>query len=330
MKAKNKKAILFSFGLLFTLILALLRVFFLVHTRLGELNEESGYSIGSNQLKIYEAIHNSEKSQIYGEEGFSLALQQALYETAAAGKGSRSTGCGTFWDISIWRRNSTLECYPDVEGVKSEIEKSALESLKQKYLPKNPYSDMKGIDKIDYDMFLEQKGSRLIARAYPVNPTIERVICNYGKPPLLVFDAVFKPSAFGYAIPGTTIGGTITIPDLFAEDMTGTCGLYAYRPAFRKELDFNINDFKEASEQAEDFANELVNCESKGEPLDKCVTEKLKAYPKISRNCGSISSSVQRAFLFCYDTGKKAMASDETGKIGLRDLKIKFILSFQN
>jgi hypothetical protein len=326
----NKKAILFSFGLLFTLIIALLRIFFLVQTRLGDLNEDTGYSIGSNQIKIYEAIHNSEKAQLYGEEGFSLSLQQGLYDMAAKGSTIKSTKCGRLSQVSIWRRDSNTECYPDYESVKSELMDVTLDSLKQKYLASNPYSDLKLTANIDYEMFLEQKGDRFIARAYPVNPAVEKIICNYGKPALFIFDAVIKPSAFGYAIPGAKIGGKITVPDVFADDMTGTCGLYAYRLGFRKELDFDINDFREASQQAESFADEVVDCENKGESLDKCAAEKLKNYPKISRNCAGISATAQRAFLLCYDTGKKVMASDETGKIGLRDLKINFVLSFQN
>lgn len=330
MKRNNKKSMLFSFGLLLTLIIAMIRIFFLTQTILGTLNEDSGKTIGSNQMEIFEAIHNSEKSQLYGEEGFSLALQQALYDLAYKGSLIGNTKCGKFSQIAIWRRNSTTECYPDYNDIKLELVKITLESLKQKYLASNPYADFKGTDKIDYEMFLEQKGNRFIARAYPVNPTIERVVCNYGKPPLFVFDAVFKPNVFGYAIPGTSIGGKINIPNLFADDITGTCGMYAYRPAFRKELDLNINDFKEASEQAKSFSKEVVNCESQGETLNKCITEKLNNYPKISKNCAGMSVNAQRAFLFCYDTGKKVIANNEMDKIGLRDLKINFVLSFQN
>ena len=330
MKIKNKKALIFSFGLLFTLILAMVRIFFLVQTTLGTLNEDSGYSIGSNQMEVYEAIYDSERSQLYGDEGFSLALQQSIYETAVTGWGSRSTACGKLGQVSIWRRNSATKCYPDFDDIKADIAKRTLESLKQKYLSSNPYSDLKGTEKIEYEIFFEQKGTKLITRAYPINPAIERVVCNYGKPPLFVFDAVFKPSVFGYAIPGTpSFGGKINIPDLFADDITGTCGLYAYRPAFRKELDFSITDFKEASEQAEQLSGEIEDCEKKGDVLNKCVTEKLKNYPKLSKDCISMSARADRAFLLCYNTNKKIVAAHTNdNKLGIKNLNIAFVLYF--
>lgn len=303
----NKKAKLFSFGLAITLLIVLLRVYFLVTARKQDLSGQ--FSIGSNQLKIFEAIQQGEKAMLYGEEGFGMAFQQSLYEIAVSGGQSQGNICGNFQGLFLWRKNSTVECYPSLEDVKNEISEMTINSLKTDYLPNNPYFDSKRSDKTNYEMFLQQKGDKLIARAYALNPSLQRIICNYGKPPAFIFDWVMQPNLFGVPLPGYGTKTKVTITDIFAEDIEGTCGLYSYRPSFRKEVKFDINDFKTAAEQAKQFASDVETCKEK-KSVRRCVDENLGKYQKISKDCAEGVSRVFSNFVNSYVSHLKSPKTD--------------------
>lgn len=308
MITKNKKSMIFPFGLGLVLLMTLLRIFFLVNSRLGDLSGE--FSIGDNQLKIYSAIQKGEQAIIYNEQAFSLALQQILYDTAENGGYETYSRCGTYKGYKLWRTNDT-ECYPDFQELKNRVGKLTAEKMKNDYLANNPYVDSKNSIMPDYEIKLEQEGTRTTARAYALSHVFERIICKYGKPPLLVFD-----------------WAGITIPELFSEEREGSCGLYAYTPSLRKELNFKINDYKEAVEQAEALSESVERCMEE-HSAEYCIENSIKSYPSLEKDCGQNSISDGEHFVICYNTRQKLMIYDrQEDRLDLSTSKIKFALSF--
>lgn len=278
MKKLNKKSKLFAFGLAITLLIVLLRVFFLVTARSSELRGKE--AVGSNQMNVFEAIQEAEKSILYGEGGFSLAFQQSLYDVSYGGGYTTAPGCGKFMDYNVWRKDNDTECYPKLEAVKQNIAESTLDMLNKKYLSNNPYVKATGSYKNNHELFFEQNGEKLIGRAYALSPVMDNIICNYGRPP--VFD-------FGWVVAYYRFGS----------DVEGTCGRYYYRQSFRKEIRFDINDFETVADEAKRLASDIEDCK-KGKSIRVCVDEGLRKHPKISRNCVGGASEVFSSFVNRY------------------------------
>lgn len=292
MKKTNKKAKLFAIGLAFTLLIVLLRVFFLVRVRMTEFAGPE--ELGSNQIAIFNALQGAEKTMLYNEEGFSLALQQALYDTSAKGGYFSDPGCGEAGGTFLWRADSTKKCFPELGKIKESISESAVEIFSKQYASNNPYIK-KGSQKnigSNYEIFFEQKGENMIARAFALAPSEIPIMCNYGKPPELIFDWVVVPDVIEYEA---------TVSSIFADDTSAFCGRYYYKEALRKELKFQLNDFAEAAEKAEDFSRDTQSCIDSGRNARGCVFDSLKKYPEISMDCKSGPSEVFWSFVRTYE-----------------------------
>ncbi len=294
MKKLNKTAKVFAFGLAITLLITLSRAYFLLRANKLELSGQ--FEIGSNQISMFLAMQEAEKAMLYGEEGFGLAFQQSLYDASKnGGDASTPAGCGTYVVYAWWRIDNQTECYPSMDNIKSSIAESTLASLNT-YLLLSPYPRTSQ----SYEMFIEQKQDKLIARAYAMGIEKQMMTCKYG------WDS--------------------------ASPSTGVCGTYYYKPSFRKEIKFNINDFNTVVQQAKSFARNVLICKENN-PIITCANQGITAIN--SAGAGIRWSLCQphiggsRTFIICADTGNNLLAKESVfGSPGIRDAEIKFVMSF--
>jgi len=99
MRRYNKRSKMFSLGLAIVLLLVLLEIFYLVNSRMQDLKGRA--AIGANDIALFAAIQENEKSMIYGEVGFGLAFQQSLYNIAKGGGTAEESDCGC--RCPVWR-----------------------------------------------------------------------------------------------------------------------------------------------------------------------------------------------------------------------------------
>lgn len=236
----NKKSKILAFGLAFTLLLALIRVYFLVVASKTELTGE--YEIGSNQMNIFSAMQEAEKSVIYGEEGLSIAFQQSLYDIAANGGYKNTPQCGKPGSFVSWRKDDSTECFPDIETFRNGTADLTRERLNSRFLSKNPYTASLGAYKNNHEVTIEQKGSKTIARAVSYTPSSTPIMCNYGDP----------------------------------KQLGAGCGSYYYRIDMEKEADFDLGAFESVSNEAKVFSEKVADC-NKTKTVAECVVKHLPA-----------------------------------------------------
>ena len=294
MKKLSKKSKAFAFGLAFVLLIALSRIYLLVSTRTKEMHGE--FTIGTNQINIFDAIQQAEKAILYGEEGFSLAFQQSLHQVASSGGYSAVPICGKSGDYIIWEKDDGTECYPDIEQVKQSLAESTTNLMDNIYLISNPYSKEGYIS--NHELFFEQKGSKLVARAYALAPAMQEIACHY-------------------AIPPGELGG---------------CGKYYYKPSFRKEIKFDINDFKEIVQHAKEISKIMEGCGVLAELFSSCANTAVAEIDKKSEFKWELCEKpglISDYFAVCADTGNKAFFYDEKAKkMEIKPVVVKFALPF--
>ena len=297
MKKLNKKSKMFAFGLAITLFIALMQIFFLVNERMDQRTQ--GAPIGSNQVSLYKGVQEGEKSMLYGEVGFGIAFQQALYDIAKGGGTTGESGCGKVIFSNLWRESKAKACYPALGKVKEELTESTLQTLNDKYLSKNPYVKFAGSYKNNHEVSLEQRDDLLIARAHAFVPEFNPIVCRYGYDPSLIFEG--EIAYFRYR-------KVVISP--FAKERTNICGRYYYYPSYRKEIKFDINDFADASEAAEGFADEVQACIDSGTLARPCVFQKIPSYPRISLDCTDGVTEVFYSFADNYRRNIESPTSD--------------------
>jgi len=300
MKKLSKKSKIFAFGLVLILLLVLLRVFFLVNARKADLADGDA-EIGENQMNLYRAIQNADMAMLYGDEAFSLSFQQSVYDISEGGGYYSAQGCGEFEGVNVWRLNSTRECYPEYENVKNQISQAILSMLRT-YLEKSPYPSL---SEAEHEIFLQQKDGKLIGRAYALLAVPQNVICKYRSPPILDF-------------------GWFGVLDI-VPDTEGMCGRYYYKPDFRKEVNFDMEDFNRAVAAAKSFSDAVKKCKLDGGSGASCVDDELKNYPQMSKEQAQAGDN----FTFSYNPTSKVMAYDNgASAFGIWPVKIKFALYF--
>ncbi len=271
MRKLSKKSKIFAFGLVLVLLIVLLRVFFLVKVRKDDLAGD--FAIGANQMNLYRAIQNADTALLYGDEAFSLSFQQSLYDISAGGGYSSAPKCGEFAGTHIWRAGSSTECYPDYEDMKNQLSQATLSKLST-YLAKNPYG---ASSETNHELFLKQEGDKLVGRAYSFSPASQNIMCKYKAPPLLDFGWFELP----YVGPVVNV----QVSDPIALDTKGICGRYYYKPDFRKEANFDLDDFNKAVSAAKTFSGDVENCIKDDKSPRVCVQSKLKDHESLSKEC---------------------------------------------
>jgi len=297
MKLKNKKSKIFALGLAVILIISLTAVIFLVITRIDALVGSA--TIGSNQIALYNIIQESEKTITYADIGFGLSLQKALYETANKGGYENIPECGNYFSMNLWK-NGNQECYPDAKEIKKSISAQTLSMFNNDYANENPYVDVHGNPENNHEIFIENKGNSLIARAYAFLPIKYNIICNYGKLPILTYTTEIAGFEFKYN------------SYLFADDEKEICGQYMSFPYLKKELKFDMDSFEDASKSAKAFADDVDNCIAEDKTARVCVFEKLNTHKKISRDCFGGVKEVFDSFVNTYTTNLESDTEDCT------------------
>jgi len=231
---------------------------------------------------------------LYGEEGFSLAFQQALHEAAMSGGYANAPACGKIGEYTVWRKDNDTECYPTVEEAKQSIAESSLAMLGKNYLSSSPYANSSIPYKTSYEIFISQEGDILTGRAYAFAPLEQDIKCDYAKE---------SPAAVA-------------------------CGKYYYKPSFRKDVMFGINDFNAAATDAKEFSENMEACTAN---LASCAASEIKRINLNGRMKWRVceSSGTSTDFKLCVSTGSKLLFYDETTKKAeIKDVEIRFALSF--
>lgn len=290
MRKINKKASIFALGMLVVLLLALSRIYFLSITRSKELSGE--FSIGENQLSFFASMQEAEKSILYGEEGFGLALHQSLHEITSSGGFKTAPLCGKSGSYTIWRKDNNTECYPSIQDFKQSLAAALSENMKG-HFENNPYTD--GGYEGEHELFFEQEDDLLVAKAYALLPSVQDIRCNYA----------------------------------YSPESGGDCGNYYYRPSFRKSIKFSLNDFNEIAQTAKKIAEDVESCTG---ILNLCVNSiitKVNSESRFNWGLCEVTGLFTEDFPVCVGTGKKALLYDYSkGEMLLEEATIKFVLSF--
>jgi len=287
MKRMNKRGRIFALGMFIVLTLALSRIYFLSITRSNEISGE--FNIGSNQIAFFMSIQEAQKSVLYGEQGFGFVLHQSLHDAGSLGGYDEPPICGKFGNYTVWRKNNNTECYPSINNFRESMASSIKEKMPN-YLAISSKDDYG-----DYEIFIEQKGEKLSAKAYAMSNLVQDIRCNYA----------------------------------FSPETGGDCGDYYYNPSFSRIVNFNLDDFEEIVQIAEKLANDVESCT---DVKNSCVNKALiqaNSDSKFNWGLCEVTKASTKTFPVCVSIGKKALTYDKSkDEIRLDDITVKFALSF--
>jgi len=239
---KNKRALIFSVGVLFILVFALLQGLFVMY---GARDDTTG-RIGLNQFALYGASFTAESLMLEVDQAAEYSSCNAINTILESAGVDPSIGCGktTFSgkEYVIWE-NPDLRCVPHIGNFSLLFEKEFRQSMKEyvdKIRSRIPERGVR-INPMDYSVSLEPKGDLLVVR--------------------------------GFAIGDITVNVRVPEPE---NRFGATSGGYNLKPNTKQEIDFNFNDFQTIIEFAGVLKEECEKKPTKEKYL--CINEKVDSF----------------------------------------------------
>ncbi|NQV09288.1 hypothetical protein HQ529_05550 [Candidatus Woesearchaeota archaeon] len=111
----NKKAHIFSIGLVLISIVILISGLIVVSEKKAKFRDEKGNDlvIGERQFKLFNIYNQGEKVLLYVDLASKFAAKQSVYDLGKNSGFFYEQGCGEYMGVKVWK-NSTDECFPDV------------------------------------------------------------------------------------------------------------------------------------------------------------------------------------------------------------------------
>jgi hypothetical protein len=315
---KHKKGAMFGVLSSIVLVIFVLGVIAAMRTKLDKFEK----TIGEDQLELAEFYDKAQRAPFFITRAAKFAGEKSVYELGFEG-GFFNPQCNSYHSYALWQ-TETKACYPDPKtGFKVIFQKHLDEYLKEYpdavFPLSNYYLYITGKEKIKI------QGNAMKYMTFFPDTNLINILAESETKEILwkLYESLTEWES---------------VVEKLRELGIETNIVYALRPSFTAELDYDIGVYDLLKAESKKLISDVIKCEKIQKSLDTCVEDaKRKANSNLIENglafaslneCGAYNDPEQdRVFKFCVKTKDTVLVyNEEDETYENKNIMIRFAL----